>query len=90
MNELFCPKCGKSLTTEGEIVQSAFDLKQKRPDLVLAAAILSIVSAAFIASLGYIGIYQYISLLAYYDSSLILGFLIFGVIGIIASVIALA
>ena len=86
----FCSKCGKSITTKGEIEKSVLDVQQKRTDLVLAAAILSIVSAAFIASLGYIGIYQYISLLAYYDSSLILGFLIFGVIGIIASVIALA
>jgi len=86
----FCPKCGKSLATEGEIEQSALDVQQKRTDLVLAAAILSIISAAFISSLGYIGIYQYITLLAYYDSSLILGFLIFGIIGIIASVLALA
>ena len=82
----FCPKCGESLAPEGEI-------QQKRTDLVLAAAILSIISAAFIASLGYIGIYQYNTLLAYYGSSMaseFLGFLIYGVIGIIASVFALA
>ena len=89
----FCPKCGKSLTPEGEIEQNALDVQQKRTDLVLAAAILSIISATFIASLGYIGIYQYNTLLAYYGSSMaseFLGFLIFGVIGIIASVFALA
>ena len=82
----FCPKCGKSLAPEDEI-------QQKRTDLVLAAAILSIISAAFVASLGYIGIYQYTTLLSYYGSSMaseFLGFLIFGVIGIIASVFALA
>ena len=82
----FCPKCGESLAPEDEI-------QQKRTDLVLAAAILSIISAAFVASLGYIGIYQYTTLLSYYGSSMaseFLGFLIFGVIGIIASVFALA
>lgn len=82
----FCPKCGKSLAPEDEI-------QQKRTDLVLAAAILSIISAAFVASLGYIGIYQYNTLLSYYGSAMaseFLGFLIFGVIGIIASVFALA
>jgi len=82
----FCPKCGKSLAPEDEI-------QQKRTDLVLAAAILSIISATFVASLGYIGIYQYTTLLSYYGSSMaseFLGFLIFGVIGIIAAVFALA
>ena len=82
----FCPKCGESLAPEDEI-------QQKRTDLVLAAAILSIISAAFIASLGYIGIYQYNTLLSYYGSSMaseFLGFLIFGVDGIIVSAFALA
>ena len=82
----FCPKCGESLAPEDEI-------PQKRTDLVLAAAILSIISAAFIASLGYIGIYQYNTLLSYYGTSMaseFLGFLIYGVIGIIVSVFALA
>ena len=88
----FCPKCGKSFTAECEIEQNALDLQQKRTDLVLAAAILSIISATFVASLGYLGIYQYSTLLDYYGSTLaseFLGFLIFGVIGVVASVLGL-
>ena len=82
----FCPKCGKSLAPEDEI-------QQKRTDLVLVAAMLTIISAAFVASLGYIGIYQYTTLFSYYGSAMaseLLGFLIFGVDGIIVSAFALA
>jgi len=82
----FCPKCGKSLEAEDEI-------QQKRTDLVLAAAMLTIIAAVFVASLGYIGIYQYTTLLAYYGSAMaseLFGFLIFGVDGIIVSAFALA
>lgn len=89
----FCPKCGESLAPEDETQQDTIEIPQKRTDLVLAAAILSIISAAFVASLGYIGIYQYTTLLSYYGSSMaseFLGFLIFGVDGIIVSAFALA
>jgi len=82
----FCPKCGKSLAPEDEI-------QQKRTDLVLVAAMLTIISATFVASLGYIGIYQYTTLVSYYGSAMaseLLGFLIFGVDGIIVSAFALA
>jgi len=51
----FCPKCGKSFTSEGEIDPNTLDMQQKRPDLVLGAAILTIVSAVFVASIGYMG-----------------------------------
>jgi predicted nucleic acid-binding Zn ribbon protein len=82
----FCPKCGEPLTPEDEV-------QQKRTDLVLAAAMLTIIAAAFVASLGYIGIYQYTTLLSYYGSAMaseLFGFLIFGVDGIIVSAFALA
>jgi len=88
----FCPKCGKSFTSEGEIDPNTLDMQQKRPDLVLGAAILTIVSAAFIASIGYMGTYQYIALLDHYGSSMaseFLGFLIFGILGIISAAFAL-
>jgi hypothetical protein len=88
----FCPKCGKSLSPEDETQQDSISLQQKQTDLVLAAAILSIISATFVASLGYIGVYQYNSLLAYYGSALsseFLGFLIFGAVGIVAAIFAL-
>jgi predicted nucleic acid-binding Zn ribbon protein len=86
----FCPKCGESLAPEDEI-------QQKRTDLVLAAAMLTIIAATFVASLGYIGMYQYNysfsyynSLVPNYDPSPLFGFLIFGVDGIIVAAFALA
>ena len=80
-----CPKCGKSLEPANEITK-------KRTDLVLVAAMLAIISAAFIASIGYIGVYQYNSLIGYYGSSRaseFLGFMIFGIADIICAVLAL-
>lgn len=88
----FCPKCGKSLASEEDIEQNTVDTQQKRTELGLAAAILTIVSATFIASTGYLGTYQYQSLLDYYGSSMaseFLGFLIFGILGIISAAFAL-
>lgn len=78
----FCPKCGHPL-----------EAQRKSSDLVLAAGILTIVAAAFSAGLGYIALYQYTSLLTYYGSTLssqFLGFLIFGIIDIIAAAFAIA
>ena len=86
----FCPKCGKSLTPEGEIEQNTLDVQQKRTDLVLAAALLSIVAAAFSAGLGYITIYQYTSLVSYYGHDVLQGFLILGAQGILVSAFAIA
>ena len=88
----FCPKCGKSLTAEDETQQATIEVPQKRTDLVLAAAILTMVSAAFVAGIGFIGVYQYDTLVSYYGSSMaseFLGFLIFGVVGIIAAAFGL-
>lgn len=81
----FCPKCGKSL-------EPADEIPKKRTDLVLVAAMLTIISAAFVASIGYIGVYQYTTLIDYYGSSRaseFLGFLIFGIADIIGAVLAL-
>lgn len=81
----FCPKCGKSL-------EPADELPKKRTDLVLVAAILAIISAAFVASIGYIGVYQYNSLIGYYGSSRaseFFGFLVFGITDIIGALLAL-
>jgi len=88
----FCPKCGQSLAPEGEIKQNSIQMKQKRADLVLVAAMLTIISAAFMASIGYIGAYQYQALIYLYGSSLaseVLGFLIFGVVDIVCAVFAI-
>jgi predicted nucleic acid-binding Zn ribbon protein len=78
----FCPKCGEPLAPEDEI-------EQNLTDLVLAAGILTIIAAAFSSGLGYIAIYQYTSLLSYYGHSLLQGFLILGVFGIVASAFGL-
>lgn len=87
----FCPKCGKSLASEDELQQNSIQMQQKRTDLVLVAAMLTIISAVFIASIGYIGVYQYQALVDYYGSSMaseFLGFLIFGVVDILCAVVA--
>jgi hypothetical protein len=86
----FCPKCGKSLAPEGEIQQDSIDVQPKSTDLVLAAGILTLISAAFSSGLGYITLYQYMSLLSYYGHDLLQGFLIMGVFGIVASAFGLA
>lgn len=81
----FCPKCGKSL-------EPADEIPKKRTDLLLAASMLTIISAAFVASIGYIGIYQYNTLIDYYGTSRaseFLGFLIFAIADIIGAVLAL-
>ena len=82
----FCPKCGKSLEADTDIPNNSIEIPQKRTDLILAGAILTIISAVFVASMGYIGAYQYLALVEYYGSTMaseFLGFLIFGIIDII-------
>lgn len=86
----FCPNCGKSLASDEDEIQNVVEVQQARStDLVLAAAILTIVAAAFSAGLGYIGVYQYTSLVAYYDSSLLMGFLILAAVGLTVSAFAI-
>ncbi|TSA55935.1 zinc ribbon domain-containing protein, partial [bacterium] len=79
----FCPKCGEPLEPEDE-------MQQEGTDLVLAAGIFTIIAATFSSCLGYISIYQYVSLLSYYGHDLLQGFLILGVFGIVASAFGLA
>ncbi|MBT8172233.1 hypothetical protein KJN74_05125 [Candidatus Bathyarchaeota archaeon] len=88
----FCPNCGKSFAPENEQEQISERLVEKRTDLLLCAALLSMISAAFIASTGYIGIYQYLALIEYYGSAMtseFLGFLIFGIIGVVCAIFAI-
>jgi len=88
-----CPDCGKPVATLEDNSLGSVQM-QKKPDLVFAAAILTLISAAFIASVGYIGLYQYTSLVDYFGSTSMpsdfQGFLIFGVICIVGSMGALA
>ncbi len=91
----FCPKCGKPLTLEEEeetIQTSTVELPRKSTDLVPVAAVLSIISAAFIAAVGFIGIYQYTALMDYYGASYaaqLFGFIFFGAFDVAAATFAL-
>lgn len=84
----FCPKCGSSLEIQSK--------ESKGSDLVLAAAILTIVAAAFSAGLGYGAIDQYTSVVSYYSSlgSTVppeyLGYLTVGILTIVAGAVAIA
>ena len=82
---VFCPKCGKSLTDETKVDE----IQPKSSDLVLAAGIISFISATFSSGLGYIAIYQYMSLLSYYGNDLLQGFLFMGTFGLVASAFGL-
>jgi cation transport ATPase len=86
----FCPKCGRALVPEDELENPPI-IQQKRSELVLVASMVTIISAIFTASIGYIGVYQYQALLDYYGSELaseFLGFLVFGVVNILCAVFA--
>ena len=85
----FCPKCGKTLVPEDEMQQNLVVVQQLRTDLVLAAAILTIVSTAFSIGLGYVAVYQYVTLVTYYGHAPLEGFLILGILGIIAGAFGL-
>ncbi len=95
-----CPECGKSLTAEDETEQDIVEVPQKRTDLVFAAAILTMISAAFVAGLGCLGVYQYSAAIDYYltyyglsysvASEFALGFMLLGADGIIAAAFGLA
>jgi len=70
----FCPKCGKSL-----------EVKQKSTDLVLAAAMLTIISAAFSAGLGSIAFERYLFWSYTEYAHLTPGFLLVGLLSIVVT-----
>jgi len=71
----FCPKCGKSL-----------EVKQTSTDLVLAAAMLTIISAAFSAGVGYLGFERYLLWSSYTEyAHLTSGFLVVGLLSIVVT-----
>jgi hypothetical protein len=72
----FCPKCGKSLV-----------VKQKtKTDLVLAAAMFTVISAAFSAGLGCLGFERYLIWSNTEYASLTPGFLVVGFLSIVVAV----
>ncbi len=73
----FCPKCGKSLVVKQKI----------KTDLVLAAAMLTIISAAFSAGLGCLGFERYLFWSPYTEyAHLTPGFVIVGLLSIVVAV----
>jgi hypothetical protein len=96
----FCDKCEKSLVLkETESQQDVIKTPQRQNDLLFSASILTIIAATFVASLGYLGVYQHFAAIDYYinyyglsssaASELALGFLILGIISLIAGAFAL-
>jgi hypothetical protein len=76
----FCPNCGKSLVVKQKI---------GRTDLVLAAAMLTIISAVFSAGLGYLAFDRYLSYAfsaEAYTFAALAGFLVVGIFSIIGAV----
>lgn len=86
----FCSNCGKSLASEGEQQCEPFQVQEKQSDLMLVAAVLTIIAATLSAGLGYIGLYRYVSFVDYYDFSILLGFLIMAAIDFFVSAFAMA
>jgi hypothetical protein len=78
-----CPNCGASLELQPQP-------QKQRSDYVLASAILAMIASSFTGAMGYIALYQYTSLLSRYGFSLIVGFLIFGVIGVVSCAFAIS
>ena len=96
-----CPKCGESIVDEEtETQQDVIEAPQKQTDLLLVASIVTMIAATFVASLGYLGVFQYVELIDYYvnyyglsysaASDFALGFFIFGIDGLVAGAFALA
>jgi len=84
-----CPNCGKSLTTDVNEIQNTIEVQTNNIDLVLAASILTIIAAAFVAGLGIIGVYQYTSYIDIYGFEVVGGFLIWAIIGFTVSALAI-
>jgi hypothetical protein len=84
-NVKFCPNCGKSLVVKQKI---------GRTDSVLAAAMLTIISAAFSAGLGYLAFDRYVAYAFSADApsfAALSGFLvvgIFSIVGVVFGIIA--
>jgi DNA-directed RNA polymerase subunit RPC12/RpoP len=91
---LNCPYCGKEISAEDATFcpycGESLEPKPKSSDVVLAAAILTIVAAAFSAGTGYGALNQYTLLAPNFEFSVISNYLIVGIIDIVTSVIAIA
>ncbi|MCW4034977.1 MAG: zinc ribbon domain-containing protein, partial [Candidatus Bathyarchaeota archaeon] len=93
-NAEVCPNCGEPLTPEEENEEElqVTDIQPKRGDTTVAVSVFTIIAAVIIASLGFIGIYQYPTLIDYYGPSYasnFTGFLIFGAIDTICGLVAI-
>jgi len=90
---LKCPKCDKeSLDEESSFCAycgAPFDSKPNSIDLTTGAGILAILAAVFAVAVGFIGVENYISSVAYYstyyDASTFVGFLWFSIFAFVSS-----
>ncbi|MEM2081403.1 MAG: zinc ribbon domain-containing protein [Candidatus Bathyarchaeia archaeon] len=101
-----CPKCGKKILDEDSIFCAycgvPFDSENTVPLYseskgagIVASSILSIVAAAFSSAAAAIGFNNYQTYIAYYsqysyDTSVFLGFLLFGIFALAASIFGFA
>ncbi len=90
---LNCVDCGKEIVDENSsfcaYCGNPFGSKKNKSELLSGAAILLIIASTFSAVIGVIGLMNYQATVAYYsqvggDISVYLGFLIFGIINLIA------
>ena len=80
----FCPNCGSPLELQSQ---------PQRSDYVLASAILTLIAAVFSAGPASAGIYQYYYWVSTFGSTApqqVIGFLVFGIINIVAVAFAIA
>lgn len=98
-SELNCPECGKKILDENSSFCAycgvPFDSENKSSDFLIAAGILALVAAAFSIAVAATGINNYLTYAAYYaqydyDTSFILGFLLFGVFALVSSIFGFA
>ena len=92
---LNCANCGKEIVDENSsfcaYCGNPFDSKKDKTELLGGAAILLIIAATYTAVIGVIGLINYQATIAYIsqvggDASIYLGFLLFGIINLIAFV----
>ena len=92
---LNCVECGKEIVDETSsfcaYCGNSFDSKKNKLELISSAAILLIIAATFTAAMGIISLINYQATADYFsqvggDISVYFGFLIFGIINVIACI----
>ena len=94
-----CAKCGKEILIEESsfcaYCGNAFESKPNNSNLLVGSGILAIIAGAFSAAIGTIGIYTYLSAVAYFsaqggDTQVYTGFLFLGIFAAVAAALCLS